>query len=114
MADETDHTDYSSETAHGLHVGDPVPLAALNEPMSPRERLRAFEDEKLGADCVRMNDAIEKGIGSMFQRLSEEDRAKHAALERLIVAHDKLDVAAAALGEAEMEAAHAEMAVENA
>lgn len=71
MADETD------------------PFTAF-EPDTAAGRLRAFEDEKLGPDAVRINDKIERGHGSKFRELSKEDQAQYAALERLIEAEQKL------------------------
>lgn len=61
---------------------------------------------------MRINGEIERGHGSLFERLSDEDKAHYAALERLIVAHDKLEAAQAALHAAEHEAADAEIAAD--
>ena len=71
-----------------------------------------FKDSTI--DPVRIGGRLERGSGSAFAALPENVRAKHAAFERLVEAHDKLDAAQAALAGAEMEAANAEIAVENA
>lgn len=70
-----------------------------------KERLRAFEDEILGEKAVRISGHIERGSGSHFQtKMTDEQRAHHAALERLVEAEQKLADASAALATAE--AAH--------
>lgn len=102
MSDET-YIDPPSEAAP-----QPEPAPAL----SPRDRLKAFEDEKFGKDCVRIAGKIEK-FGSAYRLLSVEDQARHTALENLIDAHDKVDAAAAALVEAENAAAAAELVVDH-
>lgn len=54
------------------------------------ELLRAFEDDKLGEDAVRINGQIERGHGSKFRDLSEEDQAKYGAIEKLVAAEQAL------------------------
>lgn len=44
-------------------------------------QLRAFEDEKLGPDAPRYDGKVERGHGSLWGRMSAEDKAKHAELE---------------------------------
>lgn len=123
MADETSNSNHERipfpDTSTGAQSGtgvasfspkaDPVPA----ERTPAAERLRAFEDEKFGADVVRINDRIERGSGSPFQDdriMSPEDRRVYAALERLIVAEQKLADAHEAViaAEAEHEAALAD------
>jgi hypothetical protein len=83
--------------------------------LSPAEaRLRAFEDEKLGENAVRINGKIERGFGSKFRELPEADQEQYAKLERLIEAERKVDDARAALAVAEAEYADAEKAAGNA
>jgi hypothetical protein len=77
--------------------------------MTPAERLRAFEDEKLGAAAPRHNGQVEKGHGSFFAtKLTDADRAHHAALEHLVHVDQKVAHARAALAAAEDELAEAE------
>lgn len=81
----------------------------------PRERLKAYEAEVFAdskIEVVRIGDRLERGNGSAFAALTDEQKSRHAAFERLIVAHDKLDAAQAALSVAEHEAAEAERAVD--
>jgi len=66
-------------------------------------RLRAFEDEHFGTDVMRINGKIERGSGSPFQKMSDADKAKYAAIERLIETEQKLAEAHAALMTAESE-----------
>lgn len=55
---------------------------AGDEPeMDAAAALRAFEDEKLGPDTPRYDGKVERGHGSHYRRMSDEDRAKHAELE---------------------------------
>lgn len=46
--------------------------------------LRAFEDEKLGPDTPRFEGKVERGHGSHYRRMSDEDRARHAELEQAV------------------------------
>lgn len=71
---------------------------------STAERLRLFEDERLGPDHLRHNHQVEKGIGSPFSMLTDKERAHHAALEHLI-AVEKEHAAA----EAHMAGVHAKL-----
>lgn len=73
-------------------------------------RLRAFEDGRLGKDAVRIDGMVERGVGSPFARMSDDDKRKHAAIERFVEAEQKLDDARDALVAAEQahQAAEAE------
>lgn len=55
--------------------------------MTPDQLLRKFEDEHIGEDAPRQDGKIERGHGSLFQRLSDELKAMHGALENLVHAH---------------------------
>lgn len=80
-------------------------------------RLRAFEDEHLGPDCVRINDQVERGIGSAYHRMVQKNPARQAqyeALERLIVSEQKLATAHAALIQADVDHDEAMAAAERA
>ena len=55
-------------------------MIEANEP-DAAAALRAFEDEKLGPDTPRFEGKVERGHGSHYRRMSDEDRAKHAELE---------------------------------
>lgn len=77
--------------------------------LTAAERLRFFEDETLGHDAVRINGRVERGSGSWFQtKLTPEQRAHHAALEKLIETEQRVAAAKAALAQAEV--AHAQAA----
>lgn len=98
---------------------DEIVTAEKPEVSPAAERLRAFEDERLGKDIHRIDDKVERGHGSLYQtKLTDKDRAHHAALERLVAAEEKLATAkaATAIAQAEAEAAYAaaEEAVEKA
>lgn len=67
------------------------------------QRLREFEDEHLGADAVRIRGQVERGHGSLFQRLSPEHQKAHAAIEKTVATEQKLADAHAALLTAEAE-----------
>lgn len=71
------------------------------EPMTAAARIRAFEDEHLGTECVRIGGKVERGYGSPFAAMSDDDKAQYAALEKLAVAEQKLADAHAALIAAE-------------
>ena len=97
-------------------------LAAREEAISAEPgtaaRLRAFEDRVFGADYPRINDQIERGVGSRFSNLDDNQKAYHAALEALITAEQEhqtavggADVAAAKLEAARLAAAETEEAL---
>lgn len=102
MADET------TFIAPGMTAVDPVVLPPDHappepEPMSAVDRLRAFEDEKVGKDAPRIAGTLERGIGSLWHRMSEDDKAMHAKIEKLIAAEAKLAAAHTALIAADVE-----------
>lgn len=77
--------------------------ASIDPPreMPASDRVRAFEDEHVGKDAVRIGGRIERGSGSPFAALSPEKKRQYAALEKLVVAEQKLADAHAALVQAE-------------
>lgn len=80
--------------------------AEAAEPQSAAQRLRAFEDEVFGKDAIRINAHIERGVGSHYQdprKMTHEQRAHHAALERLVKTEQKVADTSAALAKAEVE-----------
>lgn len=89
--------------------GDPAgagkaPPAPVIDP--PREvpaaaRLRAFEDANMGPDAPRINGGVERGHGSLYSRLTDQQKAEHAGIEKLIGTEQKLAEAHAALIQAE-------------
>lgn len=113
MADETDTKPLSqlAETERNLAQPEPEPTVEP-ERMSAVARLRAFEDERFGPDAVRIGGKIERGSGSPFSEMSDEDRRQYEAIERLIVAEQKLADAHAALIQADAEHEAAEAAVD--
>ncbi len=72
------------------------------------DRMRAFEDEVFGKRAVRINGAIERGVGSPYAAMTDERKAQYAALEALVAAEQKLNDATAAVGAAEAERVAAE------
>jgi chromosome segregation ATPase len=97
---------------------DPEPSDAPAAGDTPDEittktKLREFEDDKLGANTPRIDGAIERGHGSHFKtRLSDQDRAYHAALENLLSAEQKVADTSAALAVAQAAQDVAEKRVE--
>jgi len=74
------------------------------EPMGATERLRAFEDEHLGKDAVRLHGRVERGSGSRYQNpkiMTPELRRQHAALEHLVESEKHLAEAHTKLLQAE-------------
>lgn len=93
----------------------PAPEPAAETGPTPAERLRAFENEKLGPDAPRHAGKIEMGHGSPFKNLSDEDKAQYAALEEVVAAdaavstaHADLSAATVRLADAEQKLAEAE------
>lgn len=87
---------------------EPKPFLATTEPVSDEpasavDRLRAFEDEKLGKDTPRFNGALERGVGSLYSRMPDADKAMHAKLEKLVETESKLAAAHTALIAADVE-----------
>lgn len=70
---------------------------------SAASRLRAFEDQVLGEDTTRISGAIERGVGSKYQRMSDAEKYRHGALERLVKAEEHLAATAATLEKAKAE-----------
>ncbi len=94
----------------------PAPAPVVKKADAPKitdsvGRLRAFEDETFGKDAVRINDKIERGVGSPFAAMSDVQKMQYAALEKLVAAEQKLaDVTGAAKqAEADVAAAQAEL-----
>jgi hypothetical protein len=92
----------------------PDPVVAAEAETSAAARLKAFEDEHLGVDAVRINGQIERGVGSQFAKMSDAERAQHAALENLVAAEAKLIDAHTALMKADADCEAAAAAVETA
>lgn len=65
--------------------------------MNARQKLRAFEDEHFGADCVRINGEVERGYGSKFKAMTPEHARHYAALENLTAAEKGVADATAAV-----------------
>lgn len=117
MADEVATADkpldHLADTERALDAGpvaagDPAaaPAEAPQVADPPRElpaadRVRAFEDEHLGKEAVRIGGRIERGYGSPFAAMSDEKKRQYAALEKLVAAEQKLADAHAALIQAE-------------
>ena len=92
---------------------DDVETTAEAEVVTAKARLRAYEDEVLGADAVRISGEIEKGHGSHYKtKMSAEQRRYHAALEHLVHVEEKLAHAAATLAAAEADHEKAKAHVE--
>jgi hypothetical protein len=64
-------------------------------------RLRAFEDEVFGKEAVRVGGQIERGHGSPYAKMTEEQRRQYGAIENLVAAETKLADAHMALIQAE-------------
>jgi hypothetical protein len=84
------------------------------EPDTAKAKLRAFEDEHLGKDAVRIGGEIEKGHGSPYAGMRPDRRRHYEALERLVEAEQRLDAANVALTNAKVALETAEADVENA
>lgn len=65
----------------GRKKSDATDQPATEETVSAADLLRAFEDEKLGPDAPRWDGKVERGHGSLWARMSDEDKARHAELE---------------------------------
>jgi hypothetical protein len=72
--------------------------------LTAAEKLRAFEDEHIGEDAVRIGGDIERGVGSKYQGMTDDQRAHHTALENLVAAEKQLADATAALATAQANA----------
>jgi hypothetical protein len=62
-----------------------------------RARLRAYEDHLFGKDAVRINGNVERGYGSKFKEMTAPQARHYAALEKAIIAEQKLADAHSAL-----------------
>lgn len=93
----------------------PVDTFEASEPGTAAQRLRAFEDKHLGPDAVRIHgDRVERGSGSLFQRMPLEKQKTHAAIEKTALTEKKLADAHAALLQAESDHEAAMAAAEDA
>lgn len=95
-------------------INQPVDHFAESEPASAEQRLRAFEDEHLGEDAPRHAGQVEKGHGSLFQRLSPEHRKAHGLIEKTAETEHKLNEARGKLAQAEADHAQACAAADDA
>jgi hypothetical protein len=84
---------------------DPVDVSAAAQ-------LRQAEDEWLGKDVERVNGQIERGHGSLYQKLTPQQKAYLAALEEQIKVEDLCATARSALAVAEEKTATAKKKVE--
>jgi hypothetical protein len=84
-------------------IGSPSEVAAETPPDNATTRLRAFEDDTLGEDAVRIHGRIERGSGSHYQtKLTHEQRMQHVALEKMIEAEQKVADTSVALENAKI------------
>jgi hypothetical protein len=93
--------DAKTQAAQSNISAEPTPASS---PLPAAERVRAFEDEHLGKDVVRINGRIERGSGSPYQDpkvMTPELRRQHAALEKLTETEQKLADANTALLQAQ-------------
>lgn len=81
---------------HRRHDEEHAEQAERAEP-SAAMQLAALEIELLGADCPRVDGAIERGVGSRFAELEPEQREHLLALEALCTAEAAHDGALAAM-----------------
>lgn len=110
MPDNSDATD-------GFHKFEEKVEQIAPEPVAPEksgvDRLRAFEDETVGKEAVRIAGRIERGSGSFYQtKMTPEQRKHHTALENLIAAEHAVASAKTALALAEGHHAAAAAAVD--
>ena len=100
-----------------IQADQPEPMlgkAHDTEPTPARARLRAFEDQHLGEDAVRIDDQVERGIGSAYHKLSDARKRHYEAIEALIPAEDAVADARAKLAVAEANLAEAAAAADRA
>jgi hypothetical protein len=113
MSDETEIQTDAAPAPAPVIPADPIPDAP--EAIDAKTRLREFEDEAFAdskIEVVRIGDRLERGNGSAFAALPDHVKAKHAALERLVDAEQKLADANAAVAVAQSEYDAALTAVE--
>lgn len=99
-------TDATIETSNPIPFpdrqnGDGDPTVGSPAHVPAAERLRAFEDQHLGKDVVRLHGHVEKGFGSKFKNMPERHHRHYAALEKLVHAEQHLADAHSALIAAE-------------
>lgn len=83
---------------------EPEPMLHAPEPETDAAaRMRAFEDQHLGADAPRIDGQIERGTGSAYSQLSPVRHRHYEALERLVASEQKLADAHAALIQADVD-----------
>lgn len=115
MADDDVHT--STDTPLASLAAAEAEIEPRSEPVpeaSAAERLRAFEDEHLGKDAVRLHGGrVERGSGSLYQKMAPELRKVHELLEKAVGTEATLIQARAAVSVAEGEHAAALAAVDN-
>jgi len=119
MADDTTDKPLEHLSLVEKNIPPPAPPEPAPEPEAEapdaRAKLRAFENEHLGEDVPRVNGQIEKGHGSLFhQKLDDDQKRTHSALEQLVHAEDELQKANANLAKAERDHDAAAAAVANA
>lgn len=78
-----------------------IPAPADEDKNTAAARQRAFEDAVFGKDAVRVGGRIERGHGSPFAKMTEEQRRQYDAIEALVAAEQKLADAHSALIQAE-------------
>lgn len=110
MSDEDKPLEHLATTEAAMDK--PAPAPESEPETSAAARLQAFEDEHLGVDAVRINGQIERGVGSAYAKMSDEERAQHVALENLVAAEAKLIDAHTALMKADADCEAAAAAVE--
>lgn len=61
----------------------PEPMLGVSgmRPATAAEHLYKFELEKFGPDATRWDGKVERGHGSLYSRMTDADKAKHAELE---------------------------------
>lgn len=84
-----------------LEGTDPASPTETTEGNSAAERFAALEEKLFQGRAARVNGQIERGHGSLFRRLSEDEQRRYLALEAEVVAEKKVADARAALSLAE-------------
>jgi hypothetical protein len=79
----------------------PETMAGSDYEASAAEQLAKLEDKLFGDRCGRVDGKIERGSGSLFQRLSPEDKATYEALEAQVEAEVQLAAAQAQVSAAQ-------------
>lgn len=81
---------------------------ASESPVSAAERFAALEERLFAGRAARVDGKIERGHGSLFRRLSEDDQRRYLALEAAVAAEAKVALARTALTLAQQALADAE------